>query len=250
MSGKPAFETFNPAGDPRLIFLCDHAANHLPPELGTLGLPEALLATHIAWDIGAATVTRSMARALGAPAILGTHSRLLIDLNRGEDDPTLVMKLSDGAIIPGNAAADAAEVERRLQLYYRPYHEAVAGLIARAMQAGTPPVLVSIHSFTPSWKGRARPWHLGVLWSRRDARLAKALLDVLRAEPDLCVGDNEPYSGELEGDCMARHALANGLPHVLIEIRQDLIADDDGAEAWATRLCPLLQRAIAGMKAT
>lgn len=248
MSQQPAFEAFNPAGDPRLIFLCDHAANRLPPELGTLGLPEALLATHIAWDIGAAVVTRSMALAMGAPAILGTHSRLLIDLNRGEDDPTLVMKLSDGAIIPGNAAVDDAECERRLQHYYRPYHEAVAGLIARATRAGTPPVLVSIHSFTPSWKGRARPWQVGVLWSRRDARLAAPMLELLRAEPDLCVGDNEPYTGELEGDCMARHALANGLAHVLIEIRQDLIADDTGARAWAARLGPLLQRAIAGMK--
>jgi predicted N-formylglutamate amidohydrolase len=243
----PAFETFNPQGDPRIVLVCDHASNFIPPEYQDLGLPAVRLKTHIAWDIGAAAVTRTMAAVLGAPAILGTHSRLLIDLNRGEDDPTLVMKLSDGAIIPGNATAGEAEIHNRTRRFYQPYHEAIAGLIAGARQKGVTPVIVSIHSFTPEWKGKPRPWHVGVLWSRRDDRLSSRLLAILRAEAGLCVGDNQPYSGELEGDCMDRHALATGLPHVLIELRQDLIGDADGAKAWGTRLVPLLQKAIAGM---
>jgi predicted N-formylglutamate amidohydrolase len=243
----PAFETFNPQGDPGIVLVCDHASNFIPPEYQGLGLQAARLKTHIAWDIGAAAVTRTMAAALGAPAILGTHSRLLIDLNRGEDDPTLVMKLSDGAIIPGNAGAGEAEIRARTRRFYQPYHAAIAGLIAGARQTGVTPVIVSIHSFTPEWKGKPRPWHLGVLWSRRDDRLSSRLLAILRAEAGLCVGDNQPYSGELEGDCMDRHALATGLPHVLIELRQDLIGDVDGATAWGTRLVPLLQKAIAGM---
>lgn len=248
MPSIPAFEAFNPQGHPAIILVCDHASNFIPPEYAGLGLPAGRLETHIAWDIGAAAVTRTMAVALGAPAILGTHSRLLVDLNRGEDDPTLVMKLSDGAIIPGNATADEAEIRQRTKRYYHPYHDAVAGLIGGARGRGMAPVVVSVHSFTPEWKGKPRPWHVGVLWSRRDARLSSGLLEVLRAEPDLCVGDNQPYSGELVGDCMDRHALAQGLPHVLIELRQDLIGDDAGASAWGTRLVPLLRKAIAGMK--
>ena len=248
MSSAPAFEGFCTQADPRIILVCDHASNHIPAEYDGLGLRRDLLETHIAYDIGAAAVTRAMSEALQAPAILGTHSRLLIDLNRGEDDPTLVMKLSDGAIIPGNAGVTPAEIERRTERYYRPYHAAIAGLVAAARARTVSPTLVSIHSFTPQWKGRPRPWQVGVLWSRRDQRLSSRLLSILRQEPDLCVGDNQPYSGELQGDCMDRHALETGLPHVLIELRQDLVGTPAGAKAWAARLVPLLQRAIAGMK--
>ena len=248
VSVHPAFEGINIDCDPRIVLVCDHASNFIPASYGDLGLHPGHLATHIAWDIGAADVTRSLARSLSAPAILATHSRLLIDLNRGEDDPTLVMKLSDGAIIPGNARVDGTEIEARLQAFYRPYHAAISALLVKAMRHGTRPVIVSVHSFTPHWKGRSRPWHVGVLWSRRDQRLSGPLLNVLKAEPDLCVGDNQPYSGELVGDCMDRHALANGLPHVLLELRQDLVATPEGAHAWAKRLKPLLLSAIAGMK--
>ena len=186
-----------------------------------------------------------MANAFDAPAILGVYSRLLVDLNRGADDPTLVMKLSDGAIIPGNAKADFDEIAKRIANFYRPYHDAIEAQIAHARKSNIAPVIVSIHSFTPEWRGTKRPWQIGVLWDRKDGRLARPLMDELRREADLTVGDNQPYSGELENDCMAQHALKHGIAHVLIEIRQDLIADADGAHSWAARLVPILRNALA-----
>jgi predicted N-formylglutamate amidohydrolase len=228
-----------------LIFLCDHASNRLPPEYGTLGLDPGLLTTHIASDIGAADVTRALAERFESPAILARWSRLLADLNRGEDDPTLVMKLSDGSVIPGNRDADAAEIARRIASYHAPYHARIAQEITAISARGIVPVLVSMHSFTPRWKGFARPWEVGVLWDR-DARLARPMIAAL-SRAGFRVGDNEPYSGELENDCLNRHGTRNKLPHVLIEIRQDLIADSARAEAFAGRLAPILAAALADM---
>jgi predicted N-formylglutamate amidohydrolase len=225
-----------------LLFLCDHAANRLPPGYGSLGLPADLLASHIAYDIGAADVTRALAGAFNAPAILASWSRLLVDLNRGPDDPTLVMKLSDGSIIPGNAAADDAEVAARIRDFHTPYHAAIDAEIAAL--AGVP-VLVSIHSFTPVWKGRPRPWQFGILWDRDD-RLAAPLIARLE-QAGFVVGNNEPYSGELENDTLYRHATMAGLPHVLIEIRQDLIATRSVAQDLAAKLQPILQKALQDM---
>jgi predicted N-formylglutamate amidohydrolase len=240
-----AFEIVNGDAAPRLIFVCDHASNALPSQYGSLGLASDAFDRHIAYDIGAAEVTRAMAQDFDAPAILGVYSRLLIDLNRGADDPTLVMKLSDGAIIPGNAHAGFEEISARVASYYRPYHDAIEAHIARARNANITPVIVSIHSFTPEWRGMKRPWQIGILWDRKDGRLAKPLMDELRREADLTVGDNQPYSGELENDCMAQHALKHGFAHVLIEIRQDLIADAAGARQWAGRLTPIVRKALA-----
>lgn len=221
--------------DAGLILLCDHAGNAIPDPYGTLGLPPEQLKRHIAYDIGAAQVTTGLAAALGAPAVMTRYSRLLIDLNRGADDPTLIMRLSDGAVIPGNRRLDDCERERRTRLYYAPYHRAIDAVIDQCLASGVPPMLLSIHSFTESWKDRPRPWHVGVLWDR-DLRLAKLLLDGFYAEGDLIVGDNEPYSGQLEGDCLWQHATCRGLVNALIEIRQDLIRDTLGQEAWAGRL--------------
>ena len=232
-----------PGGVEGLLLLCDHARNAVPPELD-LGLPEADMARHIAWDVGARGVTLGLAERLGAPAVLSTFSRLVIDPNRGDDDPTLVMKLYDGSLIPGNRHVDAAEVERRLNAYYRPYHDTVRGRLD-AMAAEAPPMIVSMHSFTPQFKGRAaRPWHVGLLWDQDD-RLMRPLLAELEREPDLCVGDNEPYSGQLRGDCMYQHGTARGFAHVLIEIRNDLISTEDGQRDWADRLAPMITRAVA-----
>ncbi len=235
-----AFEAIPGNPDSQLLFLCDHASNALPE--GALGLDPARLATHIAHDIGAAAVTRALARLYGAPAFLGVWSRLLIDLNRGADDPTLVMKLSDGSIIPGNRQADAAEVARRIAAFHAPYHAAIAQALD---EMGPGAVVISMHSFTPAWKGRPRPWEVGILYDR-DRRLADPLMQSL-AEAGFVVGDNEPYSGALEGDTLYQHGTLRGLPHVLIEIRQDLIADDPAALAFAERLKPVLDAALADM---
>jgi predicted N-formylglutamate amidohydrolase len=184
-------------------------------------------------------VTLSLARRLGVPAVLSRFSRLLIDPNRGRDDPTLIMRLSDRAVIPGNRAIDEHERLERIERYYRPYDDAIGRTIGLALATGTVPAIVSIHSFTPVWRGRGRPWQAGILWDA-DPRLAQPLIDGLRAGGDLVVGDNEPYTGDLAGDTLYRHATRRGLAHALIEIRQDLIADEAGVEAWAARLAALL----------
>jgi predicted N-formylglutamate amidohydrolase len=200
------------------------------------------MARHIAYDPGAAGVAHALGEALGAPVISANFSRLVIDPNRGEDDPTLFMRLYDGTIIPGNRHADAAEIEYRKELCYRPYHAALGELAARRRDTA----IVSIHSFTPQLKGRPpRPWHLGILHSHLDTRLAAPLLQGLGAEPDLVVGDNQPYGGHLPGDAIDRHALSHGRPNVLIELRQDLIATEAQQHAWAARLAPHVLDAIA-----
>ena len=244
----PPFERIAPThADSRLLFVCDHASSALPEAYGWLGLAPELFATHIASDIGAAVVTRTLATAFGAAAILARWSRLLIDLNRGVDDPTLVMKLSDGSIVPGNARADASEVALRIDRFHAPYHGAIVREIDTMRASAVTPMIVSVHSFTPVWKGRRRPWEIGILWDR-DARIARPMMRHLE-RAGFAVGDNEPYSGELENDCLYRHGTMLGLPHVLIEIRQDLIADDSAARAMTARLKPVIANALAELGA-
>lgn len=231
-----AVEVIGPDRPAPVLVLCDHASNRVPPEIGTLGLSEADMARHIAYDVGAAGVARRLAALLDAPALLSCFSRLVIDPNRGTDDPTLLMKLYDGSVIPANRHAGADEVARRRALYYDPYHEAITAQIDAMVAAGQVPHLVSIHSYTPAFRGRpVRPWHVGMLWDK-DGRIATPLIESLGAEGDLVVGDNEPYSGQLEGDCMFRHGTLRGLPNVLIEVRNDLISTEDEQAAWADRL--------------
>lgn len=226
----------------RWLIGCDHATNIVPDWVhgGDLGLPEADMGRHIAFDIGAAGVTRKLSELLNSPAILSQFSRLVCDPNRGEDDPTIMMRLYDGTIIPANRNADAAEIEERLQRLYRPYHAAYADLANKVRD----PVICAIHSFTPRLRGRhPRPWEVGVLYAD-DNRLALPLLEASRAQ-GWCTGDNEPYAGHLPGDAVDRHALQHGRPNVLIELRQDLIADDAGQALWASRLAPILMDVLA-----
>ena len=227
----------------RWVVTCDHAANTVPNFVndGTLGLAAEDMDRHIAYDVGAAGLSKALADLLDAPAILSNFSRLVIDPNRGEDDPTLLMKLYDGTIIPANRHAGAAELELRLNGCYRPYHTAQAELITR----DPAPILLSIHSFTRQLQGRdPRPWHIGIL-SADDQRLARPLIARLRGEPDLCVGDNEPYGGHLPGDSVERHALDQGRLNVLVELRNDLIETDEQQQAWARRLAPILIETLA-----
>ncbi|QDZ00040.1 N-formylglutamate amidohydrolase [Nitratireductor mangrovi] len=223
-----------------MVVLGDHARNALPDEYGDLGLPAAEFERHIAYDIGVETVVRRLAGKLRAPAVLAGFSRLLIDPNRGEDDPTLIRQLYDGTVITGNYPMSRKERERRLERFYRPYHDAVGAMIASVAAASKrAPFIVSVHSFTPAMQGRARPWHVGILWDSDD-RAVRPMLEAFADEPDLVIGDNEPYDGALRGDTMFRHAIVNGYAHILIELRQDLIASEVDAASWADRLAPVL----------
>jgi predicted N-formylglutamate amidohydrolase len=234
------FAIVDGARDRGLVLIADHARRELPEEYGDLGLPAGEFDRHIAYDIGVEDVTRRLAAALGVPAVIAGFSRLLIDPNRGEDDPTLIRQLYDGTVVPGNYPIAAEERERRLDRFYRPYHDAVGAMIKSVAQAsGRAPFIFSVHSFTPAMQGHVRPWHVGVLWDLDD-RAALPLIGMLSEDPTLVVGDNEPYDGALRGDTMFRHAIVNGFAHALIEIRQDLIADGLGAAEWAERLAPII----------
>ena len=238
-----AFEVVPGRATAGLVLIADHASNHVPADLADLGLPRCEFRRHIAYDIGVAPLTRVLAARLGVPAVLSRFSRLVIDPNRGDDDPTLVMRLSDGAVVPGNADLDAAGRRARIERFWRPYDRAISTTVDAAFAAGRPPILFSLHSFTPIWRGVPRPWHCGVLWDA-DPRLPEFLLARLRADPALVVGDNEPYDGALEGDTMYRHGTRRGLVHAILEVRQDLIGDEAGVAAWADRLEPILREAM------
>lgn len=246
MTADPnAFRVLRPQGSAPLLLTCDHASLALPPGYGTLGLPETELARHIGWDIGAARLTERLSERLDACAVLSGYSRLLVDCNRAPDDPTLVCELSDGAVVTGNRGLAPEEVARRIALYHEPYHAALAAALANLRTRVAAPPVVSVHSFTPSMRGRARPWHVGILWNR-DPRLAVPLLEKLGREPDIMVGDNEPYSGRSHvGYTMRRHGAELGLPHVLLEIRQDELSDDAGIDRWAARLGRILSEILA-----
>ena len=240
-----AGEIFNPTGRHPMLLVCDHASNHIPPPLANLGLPQTLLTTsHTAWDIGAAAVTRLLAARFDCPALLARHSRLVIDLNRKPGDPSSILAVSDGISIPGNQRLDGTESERRETRYFWPYHHTLARLLTQLWYSGPPPALVAIHSFTPVFEDLHRPWQIGLLWNN-DPRLVRPLKQWLgRHHPALCVGDNQPYSGRETGFTLEYHAGGAGLPHVAIEIRQDLIAEPAAQSHWANLVGDGLQATL------
>ena len=221
------------------LLIADHAGQAVPARLDRLGLPQHELDRHIGWDIGIAGVTTDLARRLDACAILQAYSRLVIDCNRPLDAPGSIVVRSDGTDVPGNAALDAGAREGRVREIFAPYHARIEAELDRRARERQPTILVAMHSFTPEMSGIARPWHAGVLY-QRDARLAHALRDLLCADGDLVVGDNQPYAVSDATDyAIPVHAERRGLPHVELEIRQDLIADEAGQQAWAERLARL-----------
>ncbi len=221
------------------VIICDHATNLVPPEYGTLGLDDIQLNRHIGYDIGALEVALELGRRLEATVIFSRFSRLLIDPNRGEDDPTLIMQLSDGAIVPGNAVLDGAGRARRIAGFYAPYHGAIAGELDDMLARGLVPAVISIHSFTEAWRGVPRKWHAALLWDR-DPRLAVPLLREVRRRTGLEIGDNEPYAGHLRNDSIYRHATLRGLPNALIEIRQDRVREAKGQREWGALIADCL----------
>ena len=233
-----AFETIEGAQNSALLLLCDHASNAIPQGWGTLGLPPGRLQEHIAWDIGAAAVTRRLARMLGAPALLSGYSRLFIDCNRALGTANSIPEESDGIVVPANKALAATERERRAEVSFLPYHRE----LTRRLDALHGPFVVAMHSCTPVFAGEARPWHVGVLW-RRDEASAQRLISALQRDNSLCVGENQPYSAhDTPGYTVADVLEPRGLRHVIIEIRQDLIATEDGVVEWSERLADVFVR--------
>lgn len=227
------FSVFHREGRAELVMFCDHAGRAFPRALGALGLGPHELDQHIAWDIGIAGLGRRLAHSLDAPFFMTAYSRLVIDCNRHLDDPTSIPQESDRVRVPGNRGLSAADRRQRQEAIFRPYHTALSQEIEGRVAAARIPVVISLHSFTPVMNGFQRPWHVGVLWNN-DARMPVPLMRRLAEEPDLVVGDNEPYSGrDGHGYSIKAHAEALGLAHALLEIRQDLIADESGQARWA-----------------
>jgi len=241
----PPYRIVNQGGEAPVLLVCDHASRKIPAHLNNLGLDQSALDRHIAYDIGAAAVTRRLSEALGAPAVLAGYSRLLIDCNRQPGDPHSIPETSDNHAISGNANLTGAEVENRHDAFFWPYHRAIAETLSRLRRRGPVPAFFSIHSFTPSLGGEDRYWDIGVLWNR-DPRLAVPLMEKLRAfEDGLHVGDNEPYSGREIAYTLDIHGGAGGLPNCAVEIRQDLLETEAGIERWSEILSEALGHVLA-----
>jgi len=242
VAGDPAPAiVLNAGADARVLLICDHAGRAVPQRLGDLGVPAAEFERHIAWDVGAAAVTRRLASALGAPAIMQAYSRLVIDCNRDPDRADAVVERSDGTDVPGNHGLTPADRAARIAEIHAPYHDRIASELDRPWSR--PPAVVMIHSFTPVMSEFARPWLMGVLHLNNSA-LSDAMLQLLQAEPDMVVGDNEPYAMDGVDYTAPRHAMARGLDYLELEIRQDLIADEAGQSRFADLIARLLPVAL------
>lgn len=235
-----AVEVLNEEGRSPIILICEHASNYIPAEYDDLGLAAAELCRHIAWDIGAADVTRTLSRLLDAPAFLATYSRLLIDLNRPLHVPAAIPMRSEATDIPGNRDLAPDERERRSKLIFTPFHQRLAAHVERRERTGRRTVLVAVHSFTPVFLGKSRPWHAGILFGEA-AGLGHSIIERLRSDPTLNVDANVPYGVSRDEDyALVVHGDDRGNPAVLIEIRNDLIAHRAGADDWAQRLAAAL----------
>ena len=244
----PPVRVLRPEGRSDFVLTADHAGRAIPKCLGTLGLPDSELARHIAWDIGIACVTERLSDALDAAAVLQNYSRLVIDSNRQPGLDSSIPVISELTIIPGNENLSPEERDARQLEIFQPYHDRIERLLEARRASGRRTVLIAMHSFTPVFKGVSRSVEIGILY-HRDNRLAHMMLDLLRREGNLAVGDNEPYAvGDLSDYTVPVHGEKRGLPHVEIEIRQDLIADASGQAAWAARLARLLPEADARLR--
>jgi predicted N-formylglutamate amidohydrolase len=235
-SGRSLVVAENPEGRGSFVILCDHASNRIPEAYQSFGFAEEALQTHIAWDPGALAVARLLSAKLDAPLFWPDASRLIVDCNRAADAPSLIVTESEGRPVPANRGLDEEERSRRLANIHAPYHAAIDTCLARRVADGRATALIAIHSYTPVYFGKARPWQIGILFDD-NRRLADLLIRELRTDPALNVGINQPYS-PADGVyyTLSRHAGPRGLPAVMIEIRNDEIGDEAGERSWADRL--------------
>lgn len=243
----PPYDIINRDGDRPILLMCDHAANAMPVAMNGLGLDDEARSRHIAYDIGAAGVTRRLAKRLNAPAVLSNYSRLLIDPNRAPGDPHSIIPISDNTLVPGNQNLSEPEMEARVHSFHTPYHQALNDTLAHLWRKGTVPALFSIHTFTPSLGGEDRYWHAAVLWNR-DPRLAHPLISLLGQRGEyggLHIGDNEPYSGRDLAYSIDSHGAAAGIPYCAVEIRQDLVSTETGQDLWADIMGDALEEILA-----
>jgi len=246
----PPFLEVGRQGRSNFVIVVDHASRRIPRRLKDLGLPESELQRHIAWDIGALGVARQVAAALDAPLLAQNYSRLVIDCNRDPKVPSSIPRLSEASQIPGNVDLSEAEITARRVEIFEPYHRQVRALLDERAAAGRPTILVAQHSMTNIYHGVKREMHAAILYNR-DRRFAGLMLDMLRREAGLVVADNEPYFVSDDTDyTIPKHGEARGLPHVEIEIRQDLVSDEAGQAEWARRITQALQNAEQALKNT
>jgi predicted N-formylglutamate amidohydrolase len=248
-AGDPApFTWINLDAGGEVLLTCDHASCAVPASLDGLGLSRDELRRHIGWDIGIEDVVRRMAAMMAAPAIVAGFSRLVIDLNRPHDStrqPGSIPEVSDHTAVPANKGISTADAEARADALFRPYHNQIIAKLDAMRAGGVVPAYIAMHSFTPVMDGFERPWHIGVCWEH-DGRIPVPMIAALRENPDLCVGDNEPYAIEADSDYgIPVHAAGRGLPHLLIEIRQDLIAEEAGQARWADIMVDALGKVLA-----
>ncbi|MEE2760865.1 MAG: N-formylglutamate amidohydrolase [Pseudomonadota bacterium] len=236
----PPFQPVNGGSSAPLLIICDHASNKLPESVNGLGLPDAEMDWHIAWDIGAAAITRALVARLDAAAVLTSYSRLLIDANRRRGEPESIPKISDGTVIPDNASMSLAAAHARTKQFFWPYHHAINDQLTRLHALGRVPAVYSVHTFTPHMEDESRPWHIGVLWKRDDRMVASLLESLPRLNTKLTVGDSLPYTGTQIAYSLNLHAGLAGFPHVAVEIRQDLTARGVETEKWAELLAASL----------
>lgn len=243
-TNEPAALTIErPRGSSDFLLACDHASRRIPQSLGSLGLDEAQLASHVAWDIGAASVARKLSGLLDATVILQNYSRLVIDCNRPPGSTSSIPTRSEYCDVAANVGLDSTAAAARVAEIFAPYHGGLSATLDRRRLAGRRTLLVAVHSFTPVYMGKPRPWSTGLMY-RHDGRLGRVLLELLRQEPNLEVGDNEPYAITDNTDyTIPVHGESRGIAHVGIEIRQDLIADEAGQQEWAELLARLLPKA-------
>ncbi|MDB5503734.1 MAG: N-formylglutamate amidohydrolase [Tardiphaga sp.] len=238
----------NTGGRSPFLLTCDHYGRLIPDMLGDLGLPDSDRRRHIGWDIGIAGVAEQMSAALDAHLVAQRYSRLVIDCNRPPEAASSIPVITEATTVPGNEGLDRAAAQRRRELIFDPYHRRIDDVIDARLREGQPTVLVSLHSFTPVYAGIARPWHIGTLY-QRDKVLPPLVLEGLRAEPDLVVGDNEPYAVSDDTDyTIPVHGEKRGLMNTGIEIRQDLISDPAGETQWAERLTRVFREIEARLK--